>query len=94
MARITLEIDDADVSLVLDAIGYTETVDDGTWDDGTGQMIPNPLTPMQYAQQWLVKQIKRQVRRYRVTQAQAQMKAELRTAIGVAGDEADGLGVR
>ena len=94
MARITLEIDDADVSLVLDAIGYTETVDDGTWDDETERMIPNPLTPMQYAQQWMVKQIKRQVRRYRVTQAQAQMKAELRTAIGVAGDEADSLGVR
>jgi len=75
--------------LVLAAIGYTEMVE-----TEQGETIPNPLTPVQFAQQWIIAQVKRAVRRYRIDQAQATAKAEIAAAIGVATDEADALGVR
>jgi len=68
MADITITIPTAKVPLVKAAIGYKEQIvsDD---EDGKPIMIDNPQSALEYAEEWLINQIKREVRTYEKKEA-------------------------
>ena len=88
MARLTIEIPDGKVPLVLDAIGYTAMID-----DGIGHEIPNPLTPTQFTQRWTIRKFREAVYAYLMKEHQAQEKEDRRAAVVAARAEADEMGI-
>jgi hypothetical protein len=69
---ITLNFDSSIITPAVTALcalgGYQATVDDGT---GTGNTIPNPVTPAAFAKQQLIKYVYNQMTEYQNRQALA-----------------------
>lgn len=64
MAQITITIPNNKVGLVKDALGYQDKIA-----NEEGVEIDNPQTPQEFAQEWIIKQIRLKVRKYEKTLA-------------------------